>query len=94
MLRGMIAQLLNMPVDNVQVVVYEAAGCYGRNGADLVAADAASMSRLTGRPVRVQWMRWDEHGWDPKGTACATIGSCMFSVTTPCIFSVTRQGTL
>ena len=69
MLRGMLAQLLNMPVDNVRVIVYEASGCYGRNGADPVAIDAAIMSRLTGRPVRVQWMRWDEHGWDPKGPA-------------------------
>jgi CO/xanthine dehydrogenase Mo-binding subunit len=56
MLRGIIAQPLNVPVDNVQVAVYEAAGCYGRNGADLVAADAAIMSRRTGRPVRVQWI--------------------------------------
>jgi nicotinate dehydrogenase subunit B len=69
MLRGMLAQLLNMPVDNVRVIVYEASGCYGRNGADPVAIDAAIMSRRTGRPVRVQWMRWDEHGWDPKGPA-------------------------
>jgi CO/xanthine dehydrogenase Mo-binding subunit len=69
LLRNMVAQLLNMAPDNVDVIVTEAAGCYGRNGADPVCADAAIMSRLTGRPVRVQWMRWDEHGWDPKGPA-------------------------
>ncbi|MBS0398629.1 MAG: xanthine dehydrogenase family protein molybdopterin-binding subunit, partial [Proteobacteria bacterium] len=43
-----------------------ASGNYGRNGLDPVMADAAIMSRAVGRPVRVQWMRWDSHGWDPK----------------------------
>ena len=42
---------------------------YGRNGFDHVNADAALMSQAVGRPVRVQWMRWDEHGWEPKGPA-------------------------
>ncbi|MBS0613729.1 MAG: xanthine dehydrogenase family protein molybdopterin-binding subunit, partial [Proteobacteria bacterium] len=37
-----------------------------RNGLEHVMADAAIMSRAVGRPVRVQWMRWDSHGWDPK----------------------------
>ena len=39
---------------------------YGRNGLEPVIADAAIMSQAVGRPVRVQWMRWDEHGWEPK----------------------------
>jgi CO/xanthine dehydrogenase Mo-binding subunit len=45
----------------------DGAGCYGGNGNDDVAADAVLLSRAVGSPVRVQWMRQDEHGWDPKG---------------------------
>jgi CO/xanthine dehydrogenase Mo-binding subunit len=37
------------------------------NGHEDAAADAAILSRAVGRPVRAQWMREDEHGWDPKG---------------------------
>ena len=47
----------------------EAAGCYGRNGADDVAADAALLSRAVGAPVRVQLTREQEHAWEPKGAA-------------------------
>jgi nicotinate dehydrogenase subunit B len=68
-LRNTLAQLLRLSPDNVRVVWVEASGCYGHNGADDVAADAALLSRAVGKPVRVQWMRHDEHGWDPKGPA-------------------------
>ncbi|MGH8145683.1 MAG: molybdopterin cofactor-binding domain-containing protein [Rhodanobacteraceae bacterium] len=61
------AQLLDLPVGNVEVHWIEASGQYGRNGLEHVMADAAIMSRTVGKPVRVQWMRWDSHGWDPKG---------------------------
>lgn len=61
-----LAELLGLPVDKVEVRWVEAAGQYGRNGLEHVMADAAIMSRAAGRPVRVQWMRWDSHGWDPK----------------------------
>ena len=47
----------------------EAAGCYGRNCADDVSADALLLSRAVGRPVRVQLTREQEHAWEPKGTA-------------------------
>lgn len=60
------AELLDLPVENVEVNWFEASGNYGRNGLEPVMADAAIMSRAVGRPVRVQWMRWDSHGWDPK----------------------------
>ncbi|MGH8124857.1 MAG: molybdopterin cofactor-binding domain-containing protein [Rhodanobacteraceae bacterium] len=60
------AELLDLPVENVEVTWVEASGQYGRNGLEPVMADAAIMSRAVGRPVRVQWMRWDSHGWDPK----------------------------
>src|SRR5262249_322818 len=45
----------------------EGSGCYGRNGHEDAAADAALLAKAVGRPVRVQWSRADEHGWDPKG---------------------------
>ncbi|MBF6593840.1 MAG: xanthine dehydrogenase family protein molybdopterin-binding subunit [Thermaceae bacterium] len=68
-LRGALAQLLGVPERNVRVIYVEGSGCYGHNGADDVTADAALLSQAVGRPVRVQWMRWDEHGWAPKGPA-------------------------
>jgi nicotinate dehydrogenase subunit B len=68
-LRGSIAQLLGLPSDAVEVRFVEGAGCYGHNGADDVCADAALLSQRVGKPVRVQWMRDQEHGWDPKGPA-------------------------
>jgi nicotinate dehydrogenase subunit B len=51
------------------VLYREASGSYGRMGADDVSEDAALLSRAVGKPVRVQWMRDDEHGWEPKGPA-------------------------
>jgi nicotinate dehydrogenase subunit B len=67
--RAAVADALDIPVEKVRIITYEASGCYGRNGSDPATVDAALMSQLTGRPVRVQWMRHDEHGWDPKGPA-------------------------
>jgi CO/xanthine dehydrogenase Mo-binding subunit len=68
-LKGAIAALLGMPSDGVHVVWTEGSGCYGHNGSDDAAADAAVLSQAVGRPVRVQWSRADEHGWEPKGVA-------------------------
>jgi CO/xanthine dehydrogenase Mo-binding subunit len=68
-LRGAIAELLQLPPDKVKVVYAEGAGCYGHNGADDVAASAALISQQIGKPVRLQYMRGDETGWDPKGPA-------------------------
>jgi CO/xanthine dehydrogenase Mo-binding subunit len=61
------ARLLGLPRDKVRLIYVEGSGCYGMNGHEDAAADAAILSRAVGRPVRVQWMRHDEHGWDPKG---------------------------
>jgi CO/xanthine dehydrogenase Mo-binding subunit len=66
-LRKQLAMMLAMPVEQVRCIYMEGAGCYGRNGHEDAAADAALLARAVGRPVRVQWMRADEHGWDPKG---------------------------
>ena len=68
-LQGAIAQLLGLPATAVRVRYLEASGCYGHNGADDAAADAAVLSLAVGQPVRVQWMRQDEHGWEPLGPA-------------------------
>ncbi|MCW2777130.1 MAG: isoquinoline 1-oxidoreductase subunit beta IorB, molybdoprotein [Frankiales bacterium] len=70
-LRGAIADLLGLPAAQVRVVYTEASGCYGHNGADDCAADAALLSKAVGRPVRVQWTRQQEHGWEPQGPASA-----------------------
>jgi CO/xanthine dehydrogenase Mo-binding subunit len=63
------AALLGIPAERIELRWFEGAGAYGRNGFEHVVADAAVMSQAVGRPVRVQWMRWDEHGWEPKGPA-------------------------
>ena len=65
--RETIARLLGLPRDAVRVIYVDGAGCYGMNGHDDAAADAALLSRATAKPVRVQWTRQDELGWDPKG---------------------------
>ncbi|PZM14517.1 molybdopterin cofactor-binding domain-containing protein [Rhizobium tubonense] len=66
-MRRDLALLMDMPEDAVTVERLEAAGCYGRNCADDVTADAALLSRAVGRPVRVQLTREQENGWEPKG---------------------------
>lgn len=69
LLRGDLALLVERPESEIDIVRMEAAGCYGRNCADDVCADALLLSRAVGRPVRVQLTREQEHAWEPKGTA-------------------------
>ncbi|MGE5374822.1 MAG: molybdopterin cofactor-binding domain-containing protein [Bacteroidota bacterium] len=68
-LSGALAQLLNVPVENVHLIHVEGAGSYGQNGSDDAAADAAILAKAVGRPVRVQWTREDEFVWEPKSPA-------------------------
>jgi nicotinate dehydrogenase subunit B len=68
-LRDSVAVVLGLPRDKVRLIWVEGSGCYGHNGADDATADAALMSQALGKPVRVQWMRHDEHGNEPKGAA-------------------------
>src|SRR4029453_5284923 len=68
-LRGDLALLVARPDTEIELIRLEAAGCYGRNCADDVTADALLLSRAVGRPVRVQLTREQEHAWEPKGTA-------------------------
>ncbi|WP_342050499.1 MULTISPECIES: xanthine dehydrogenase family protein molybdopterin-binding subunit [unclassified Cupriavidus] len=65
-LQGEIALTLGVDKAKVRLIYLDGAGCYGRNGHEDCSADAALVSQLAGAPVRVQWMRADEHGWDPK----------------------------
>jgi nicotinate dehydrogenase subunit B len=66
-LRKQLASMLGMPETDVRAIYIDGSGCYGRNGHEDAAADSALLARAAGAPVRVQWMRADEHGWDPKG---------------------------
>jgi nicotinate dehydrogenase subunit B len=66
-LQKQLAKMLALPVENVRCVYVEGSGCYGRNGHEDAAADAAILAKAVGKPLRVQWSRADEHGWDPKG---------------------------
>src|SRR5262249_5431389 len=66
-LRKQLALMFSLPPEKVRCIYLEGAGCYGRNGHEDAAADAALLAKAVGKPVRVQWSRADEHGWDPKG---------------------------
>ena len=71
-LRQDLAKILGMREQDIVVTHAEGAGCYGHNGADDVALDAALLARAAnGRPVRLQWMREDEFAWEPYGAAMA-----------------------
>ena len=67
--RGMLARVINLPAETIQVRYQEGASNYGHGCQDDVTEAAAIMSQLAGRPVRVQFMRADEHGWDNYGPA-------------------------
>jgi nicotinate dehydrogenase subunit B len=66
-MRATLARVFGLLPEKLRVVFIEGSGSYGTNGADHAAADAVLLSKTIGQPVRVQWSRQDEHGWDPKG---------------------------
>ncbi|MBM3529528.1 MAG: xanthine dehydrogenase family protein molybdopterin-binding subunit [Alphaproteobacteria bacterium] len=69
-LRVDLAKALKVPPPQIRCIHFEGSGCYGHNGADDAALDAALLARAApGRPVRVQWMRDDEFAWSPYGCA-------------------------
>ena len=69
-LRADLAKALDIDAKDIRCIHAEGAGCYGHNGADDVALDAALMARAVGgRPVKLQWMREDEFSWEPYGSA-------------------------
>jgi CO/xanthine dehydrogenase Mo-binding subunit len=67
--RNTLSRVLNLPVTKIRVQYYEGSGTYGHSCYDDAAQSAALLSQLAGAPVRVQFMRWDEHGWDNYGPA-------------------------
>ena len=67
--RATLATLLGIPVPKVRVQYHEGSGTYGHSCYDDAAQAAAIMSQEIRKPVRVQFMRWDEHGWDNYGPA-------------------------
>ena len=67
-LQAALAELLRMPKEKVRCIHVEGSGCYGHNGADDAGAGAALLAvAFPGRPVRLQWMRDQEHTWEPYG---------------------------
>jgi nicotinate dehydrogenase subunit B len=65
--RTSLTRVLGMPAEKIQVQYQEGASNYGHSCQDDVALAAAIMSQVSGKPVRLQFMRWDEHGWDNYG---------------------------
>lgn len=71
--RRVAANLLGLPIDKIRAIQSQGAGCYGQNGADDVAAEAAYIAaQIPGRPIRLQWMREQEFGFEPLGAAMVT----------------------
>ena len=71
--RDALAQMLGVDKAKVHCIHTEGSGCYGHNGADDAGADAALMARaVPGKPVRVQFMREQEHAWEPYGPGMVT----------------------
>jgi nicotinate dehydrogenase subunit B len=68
--RAGVAKLIGAPPENVRAIWISGPGSYGRNDAGDAALDAAFLSKIIGKPVRVQGMRADGTAWDPKGPAC------------------------
>jgi CO/xanthine dehydrogenase Mo-binding subunit len=64
-----VAGVLGVPVEKVHAIWVTGPGSYGRNDAGDVTMDAAVLSQAVGKPVRVQYMRYEGHGWDPKAPA-------------------------
>ena len=67
MLRRQLAKMFSMKADDIRCLYIEGSGCYGRNGHEDAASDAALIAKEIGKPVRVQWSRAEEQAWSPKG---------------------------
>ncbi len=70
-LRKAVAEMAGMAIEQVRITWLPGPGSYGMNDADDAAMDAALISREIGKPVRLQYMRADATGWDPKGPPSA-----------------------
>jgi nicotinate dehydrogenase subunit B len=65
--RTSVSQVTGIPVNSIRSIYYEGASTFNSIPNFPAAADAALMSQLAGKPVRVQWMRWDMNGWEQFG---------------------------
>ena len=70
--RASVSAALGLPAQSVRVELFPFSGTYGHSTYDDVSISAALLSQAVGKPVRVQFMRWDDHGWDQFGPAQAT----------------------
>jgi CO/xanthine dehydrogenase Mo-binding subunit len=61
-----VARMLGIPQTSVRLQLSESSGAYGRLGMDDAAVGAAFLSQEVGKPVRLQWMRGQEHAWSPQ----------------------------
>jgi CO/xanthine dehydrogenase Mo-binding subunit len=69
-LRKNLAAVLGLPIEAITCKHLHGAGCYGHNGADDAALDAALIAlRVPGRTIRLQWRREEEFGFEPVGPA-------------------------
>jgi len=69
-LRESLKDLLQLPAERIHIKGVPGAGCFGHNGADDVAAEAALLAiQVPGKHIRLQWSRQEEHGWEPYGSA-------------------------
>src|SRR5262249_26784385 len=68
-LRAMLSTALGLPPQNIHCIYIEGSGCYGENQADDTSLDAAVISQLVGRPIRIAYMRDDEQSWENFGQA-------------------------
>ncbi len=70
--RATLADLFSLDEEKIRCIGVPGAGCYGQNGADDASGEAALIAKaLPGKPIRLQWMREDEHQWEPYGTTMA-----------------------
>jgi CO/xanthine dehydrogenase Mo-binding subunit len=69
-LREALPKVVGLPIEKIHIKAVPGSGCYGHNGADDAATDAALMAMAyPGKHIRVQWSREEEHGWEPFGSA-------------------------